>query len=181
MTLALWGPAVNFGINAVSYVAVLIALLMIDPTRLFRAARSAESLPVLRSLAEGVRYAMGNPHVLWPLVLLLGISMMMIVLDDSRVQVSRAEILNQLSRVIAISDEFQPIAELTLQELMGSTKAKAAWFRTLENGRLRLTASRGLPDAFMTNVGEIDISGTVTEELLRVGEVGVVPLEAAQP
>ena len=107
--------------------------------------------------------------------------MMMIVLDDSRVQVSRAEILNQLSRVIAISDEFQPIAELTLQELMGSTKAKAAWFRTLENGRLRLTASRGLPDAFMTNVGEIDISGTVTEELLRVGEVGVVPLEAAQP
>jgi MFS family permease len=74
VTLALWGPAVNFGINAVSYIAVLVALVMIDPSRLFRAARSAENLPVLRSLAEGVRYARGNPHVLWPLVLLLGIS-----------------------------------------------------------------------------------------------------------
>lgn len=74
VTLALWGPAVNFGINAVSYVAVLIGLWMINPAKLYRAARSAESLPVLRSLAEGFRYATQTPSVLWPLVLLLGIS-----------------------------------------------------------------------------------------------------------
>src|SRR6266513_1151001 len=57
VTLTLWGPAVNFGINAVSYIAVLVGLAMIDPTRLYRAARSAESVPVLRSRAEGFRYA----------------------------------------------------------------------------------------------------------------------------
>jgi MFS family permease len=74
VTLALWGPAVNFGINAISYVAVLVALLMIDPTRLYRASRAAEALPVLRSIAEGVRYAWRTPSVLWPLFLLLGIS-----------------------------------------------------------------------------------------------------------
>ena len=74
VTLALWGPAVNFGINAVSYVAVLVGLAMIDPSQLYRAARSAESLPVLRSVAEGLRYAVRTPSVLWPLVLLGGIS-----------------------------------------------------------------------------------------------------------
>jgi len=74
VTLALWGPAVNFGINAVSYIAVLIGLAMINPAKLYRAARSAESVPVLRSLAEGFRYATRTPSVLWPLVLLGGIS-----------------------------------------------------------------------------------------------------------
>src|SRR5439155_9862740 len=74
VTLALWGPAVNFGINAVSYVAVLVGLAMIDPSKLYRAARAAERLPVLRSLAEGFQYAVRTPSVLWPLVLLGGIS-----------------------------------------------------------------------------------------------------------
>jgi MFS family permease len=74
VTLALWGPAVNFGINAVSYIAVLVALAMIDPSRLYRATHSAENLPVLRSVAEGVRFAVRTPSVLWPLVLLGGIS-----------------------------------------------------------------------------------------------------------
>jgi MFS family permease len=74
VTLALWGPALNFGINAVSYIAVLIGLAMINPAKLYRAARSAESLPVLRSLAEGFHYATRTPSVLWPLFLLGGIS-----------------------------------------------------------------------------------------------------------
>ena len=74
VTLALWGPAVNFGINAVSYLAVLIGLWMINPAKLYRAARSVESLPVLRSLNEGFQYAIRTPSVLWPLFLLLGVS-----------------------------------------------------------------------------------------------------------
>lgn len=73
ITLALWGPAVNFGINAVSYVAVVVALLMMDPHQLYVGARAA-ALPVLRSVAEGFRYAVRTPNVLWPLVLLGGIS-----------------------------------------------------------------------------------------------------------
>jgi MFS family permease len=74
VTLALWGPALNFGINAVSYIAVLIGLLMMDPKRLYRGARATAGLPVLRSVAEGFRYAVRTPNVLWPLVLLGGIS-----------------------------------------------------------------------------------------------------------
>lgn len=74
ITLALWGPAVNFGINAVSYITVIGALLMMDPARLYLGARATAGLPVLRSVAEGFHYAVRTPNVLWPLVLLGGIS-----------------------------------------------------------------------------------------------------------
>jgi predicted MFS family arabinose efflux permease len=74
LTLALFGPAVNFAINAVSYVAVLLALWRIDPDRLQRGERPDRFGSVRSSLAEGLRYARRTPSVLWPLVLLAGMA-----------------------------------------------------------------------------------------------------------
>jgi predicted MFS family arabinose efflux permease len=72
VTIAVFGVAVNFGINAVSFLSVLAGLLLIDATRLHTAERPT-SFPSLRtSLAEGLRYARSTPSVLWPLVLLGG-------------------------------------------------------------------------------------------------------------
>jgi MFS family permease len=74
VTLALFGPAFNFGINTITYLAVLGGLAAMDPARIRRAPR-AESAPSVRSsLAEGVRYAGRTPEVLWPLVLLGGVA-----------------------------------------------------------------------------------------------------------
>ncbi|HJP70824.1 MAG TPA: MFS transporter [Candidatus Limnocylindria bacterium] len=75
VTLALWGPAVNFGINGVSYLAVLAGLWMMNPTELYRAVRPAIPASVRSSLAEGFRYAKNTPSILWPLVLLGGVAM----------------------------------------------------------------------------------------------------------
>jgi MFS family permease len=74
LLLALFGPAFNFAINAVSYVAVLLGLSRIDPERLHRDAPKPrdEVGSVRSSLAEGLRYARRTPTVLWPLVLLGG-------------------------------------------------------------------------------------------------------------
>jgi MFS family permease len=74
LLLALFGPAFNFAINAVSYVAVLFGLSRIDPDRLHRdAPKPREEVGSVRSsLAEGLRYARHTPSVLWPLVLLAG-------------------------------------------------------------------------------------------------------------
>lgn len=74
VTLALWGTAVNFGINAVSYGAVLVALIAMDPIGLYRAHRPDHFPSVRQSLGEGVSYALRTPSVLWPLVLLFGMS-----------------------------------------------------------------------------------------------------------
>jgi len=74
VALALFGSAFNFGVNTLTYTAVIGGLLLINPATLLRV-----PLPVVRpsiraSLGEGVRYAVTNPGVLWLLVLLGGMS-----------------------------------------------------------------------------------------------------------
>ena len=75
VTLALFGPAFNFAINAVSYLGVLIALVRMDPSAMQPIVRPEVRPSVRTSLAEGVAYAIRTPTVLWPLVLLGGIGM----------------------------------------------------------------------------------------------------------
>lgn len=76
VTIAIFGVAVNFGINAVSYLSVIIGLLRIETDQLHREPRPASFPSVRHSLAEGVRYARATPTVLWPLILLGGMSML---------------------------------------------------------------------------------------------------------
>jgi MFS family permease len=75
VTLALYGSAFNFGLNAVSYLAVLAGLLLMDPAGISRTVVSGVQATVMTSLGEGVRYARGTGTVLWSLVLLGGMSM----------------------------------------------------------------------------------------------------------
>ena len=75
IALALYGPAFNFGINAVSYLGVLAALLRMDPAAMQPIPRPEQRPTMRSSLAEGIRYAVRTPTVLWPLVLLGGIGM----------------------------------------------------------------------------------------------------------
>jgi MFS family permease len=73
VTLALYGPAFNFAINAVSYLGVLTALRRMNPAAMQRISRPAQHPSIRSSLSEGIRYALLTPTVLWPLVLLAGV------------------------------------------------------------------------------------------------------------
>jgi MFS family permease len=74
VTIAAFGVWSNFGINALSYVSVLVGLASIDAARLHRAERPDRFPSIRASLAEGLRYARATPTVLWPLVLLGGVA-----------------------------------------------------------------------------------------------------------
>lgn len=74
VTIAAFGVASNFGVNALSYASVIAGLLLIRPELLHRAARPERQPSIRASLAEGVRYALATPTVLWPLVLLGGVA-----------------------------------------------------------------------------------------------------------
>ena len=74
LTIAAFGIAINFGINAVSYLSVLVGLWMLDGSTLRRATRPDRFPSIRASLAEGVRYAIATPTVLWPLLLLGGMA-----------------------------------------------------------------------------------------------------------
>ena len=76
VTIAAFGVTIPFGINAISYLSVLIGLWMLDGRVLRHIPRPATFPSVRASLAEGVRYALATPTVLWPLVLLGGMAML---------------------------------------------------------------------------------------------------------
>ena len=68
------GVAINLGINTLTYAAVLISLLRMDPRQIRRHEKPEQHPPVLESLREGFWYAARTPLVLWCLVLLGGIA-----------------------------------------------------------------------------------------------------------
>jgi MFS family permease len=72
VVIALAGNGLNFALNAASYTAALIGLLLMDRAAV-RAVTAASGSRVLASIAEGIRYARRTPTILWSLVLLAGI------------------------------------------------------------------------------------------------------------
>jgi PAS domain-containing protein len=130
------------------------------------------------------RHARGASTDVWHEVLidlLLGISMMTIVLDDSRVQIQRLDVLNTITNQISESREFEPTVAVVLEELTQISRAKAAWFRVLEGDKLVLTAHRGLSASFADKARAIDVNQSVSGFALREGEVYVMRAAEAAP
>jgi MFS family permease len=72
--IAAVGVGAAFAINAASFIAVLVGLLLMDSGALVRLERPEERPTLLRGLREGVDYARGSPHVRLVLAMLVGIS-----------------------------------------------------------------------------------------------------------
>jgi two-component system NtrC family sensor kinase len=113
--------------------------------------------------------------------LLLGISMMTIVLEDSRQQVQRLDALNRITHQISDSRDFEPTVSTILEELKKITRAKASWFRMLEGDKLELAAQRGLSQEFVRKVSTVMPSNSVSGFALREGEVYLVRAEESTP
>jgi two-component system NtrC family sensor kinase len=113
--------------------------------------------------------------------LLLGIGMMTIVLEDSRVQIQRLDTLNTITHQISDSRDFDSTVSTILDEIRGITRAGAAWFRTLQGDKLVLSAHRGLSEAFAQRVKTIETGKSVSGFALREGEVYVVRASESQP
>lgn len=111
--------------------------------------------------------------------LLFGISMMTIVLDDSRVQIQRLDVLNTITNRISESQDFEPTVAVVLEELRQISRARAAWFRVLEGDKLLMAAYRGLSDQSIVNA--IDRYRTVSGLALAEREVHVRRSEEASP
>jgi MFS family permease len=63
------GVSFNLALNAVSFVAVLVALRLMNPAEITRRERPERDPPVLESLREGIGYAARTPIVRWSLLL----------------------------------------------------------------------------------------------------------------
>jgi MFS family permease len=75
IVLATWGAGWAFALNAVSYLAVLAALAMLDSSKFF-ATRGASRGPLWTQLRDGVRHARESPSLAFPLSLLAVIGLL---------------------------------------------------------------------------------------------------------
>src|SRR6266852_1178050 len=113
--------------------------------------------------------------------LALGISMMTIVLDDSRVQIQRLDVLNTITHKISESQGFEATVNLVLTHLMKITRANAAWFRLLEGDKLVMVSHSGLSEAFQRQDFILDVNESVGGLALRDSTVCVVRAADSNP
>jgi PAS domain S-box-containing protein len=81
--------------------------------------------------------------------LLLGLSMLLVVFDDSKIRMRRLAVINSLTNSIARAQQYGPMMATALEELKALTGAKAAWFRLLEGQEMVITQQIGLSWDFL--------------------------------
>lgn len=81
--------------------------------------------------------------------LLLGMGMLLVVLDESRIHTRRLATLNALTTSIARAGEHGPVTALALQKLKELTDADAVWFRLVDGRRLTIFQHIGLSPDFL--------------------------------
>jgi MFS family permease len=183
LTIAAFGTALNFGFNALSYLAVLAGLLLIDPSSLHRLPRPSRFPSVRASLVEGLRFARKVPTVFWPLILLGGVAITAMNFQILLPLYARDELglgpegygalfaamgIGSLvgSLILAFSARRRPMLRLivggggvflVLELALALTRSPAAAFT--------LVAGIGLASILMVNTINVMIQNSVTHEL----------------
>lgn len=89
--------------------------------------------------------------------LLLGLGMLMVVFDESRLHTRRLATLNALTTSIARTGQNGPMAATALKELKELMAADAAWFRFVNGHRLTVFQQIGLSPEFLQDRASVDM------------------------
>jgi PAS domain S-box-containing protein len=84
-------------------------------------------------------------------------SILLMVLDDSRLRTRRLAVLNELTVTIARGQNHAPMMQTALEKLKAVVGAKAAWFHLMEGDRLVPTQHAGLSPEFLRALGQAGI------------------------
>src|SRR5712692_6746342 len=110
--------------------------------------------------------------------LFFGLSMLLIVLDDSRMRTRRLGVVNALTTSIVRAQQYGPMMATALEELKGLMRARAAWFRLLEGEKMVITQHIGISPEFLRAMGNMDIDETLSQ-VLQEGKPAVVKTSSA--
>ncbi|SRR5579871_1463732 len=79
----------------------------------------------------------------------LGVSMLLIVFDDSRMHVRRMAVIHALTTSTTRAEQHGPMMLTALEQLKSLMLAKAAWFRLVEGDRMVISQQIGLSKDFL--------------------------------
>ncbi len=85
---------------------------------------------------------------------LFGSSILLVVLDDSRLRTRRLAVLNELTVTIARGQSHAPMMQTALEKLKAAAGAKAAWFELMDAGHLLPTQHTGLSAEFLRGLAQ---------------------------
>ncbi|MGA2695327.1 MAG: PAS domain S-box protein, partial [Terriglobales bacterium] len=81
--------------------------------------------------------------------LALGVSMLLIVFDDSKIHIRRLDVIHALTTSTTRAEQHGPMMMTALEELKSLMMAKAAWFRLTEGDRMVIAQHIGLSKDFV--------------------------------
>ena len=100
---------------------------------------------------------------------ILGLSVLIIVLEESKAKARRLEVLNRITDAIAKAQECSPMVMAVMLELKDLLGARAVWFRLLEGDVLRLQQGVGVSEEFAEEHRDSDTRFGHGASLIRAG------------
>ena len=110
--------------------------------------------------------------------LLLGLSMLIIVLDDSKARTDRLEVLNTIGAAIAEAQDSDTLMLSALGELKRLCRARAVWVRMKQGERMVLGQQIGLQPEYISRRREVDINTSYGPRLLVERQPVKIKLDA---
>ena len=121
------------------------------------------------------------PHVVFDIAdLALGLSMLWIVLAETRARAQRLQALQVLTASIVQAQQQGGMLPDILESLRQLTKSKAAWFRLIDGQHLIATHAVGVSQDFLRQAGTVELSENVLE-MLQQGGLQTQPEAGANP
>ncbi|MBZ5664737.1 MAG: GAF domain-containing protein [Acidobacteriia bacterium] len=112
---------------------------------------------------------------------LFGSSILLVVLDDSRLRTRRLAVLNELTVTIARAQNHGPMMQTALEKFKAVVGAKAAWFQLMEGDRLVPTQHVGLSPEFLRAFGQVGTDETRARVLQESRSAVIKLAELSEP
>jgi len=112
--------------------------------------------------------------------LLLGLSMLLVVLDDSRDRTRRLGVVNALTNSIARATQSGPMLQTALEELKKLMRARSAWFRLHDEKSMLIVQQIGLSAEFMLARGVVQMDPTLSS-VIESGRPTIIKTRTADP
>jgi len=110
----------------------------------------------------------------------LGIAMLLVVFDQSRMRAKRLAVVQVLTGNIVSAQQYGNMVQSAVDELQRLTGVRASWFRLLEGGHLVATHAVGVSPDFLRDAGFTEVSDDLSK-LLEKPEPRVTKRDAASP
>jgi hypothetical protein len=110
--------------------------------------------------------------------LMFGLSMLLVVFDDSKMRTRRLGAVNALTSSITRAQQHGPMMATALEELKALMGARAAWFQLLDGNKLVMAQQIGLSPDFLRDRNSVALDEN-QERILREGNPAVIKTSTA--